>query len=240
VIRIRKPARPPAVLQTRGLAARDALCAAYDAGARTFTFDRALYAHADVKAALLAAQHDKCCFCEAKLPPTTTGDVEHFRPKGTVRPSADAPDETPGYYWLAYDWANLFVACGVCNRSYKRTLFPLRDPSARARSHRDDLEDEAPLLLHPSDDDPERAFIFDAEVIRPRPGDARARTTIRVLGLDREPLELARRKRYDIIEQMRLVARLDTPQREAARAFLRDAVRDDAEYAAMARAALTP
>jgi hypothetical protein len=47
--------------------------------------------------------------------------------------------EQPGYFWLAYVWANLFLACQLCNQSFKKNLFPLADPAKRARSHLHDL-----------------------------------------------------------------------------------------------------
>lgn len=53
--------------------------------------------------------------------------VEHFRPKGGWRQSPGQPIEQPGYYWLAYEWSNLFLACGPCNSRHKRNLFPLTD-----------------------------------------------------------------------------------------------------------------
>nr|WP_239015299.1 AAA family ATPase [Archangium violaceum] len=77
----------------------------------------------------------KCAFCESQLAHISYGDVEHFRPKAGWRQEEGGPLGRPGYYWLAYEWTNLFLACTLCNQQFKRNLFPLRTPSRRARSH---------------------------------------------------------------------------------------------------------
>jgi len=89
MIRIRRPSSVPDVLQTKGKNRRrghslsyTANPAAYNSGALKFKFDRDIYAHEDVKAALKAMQHDKCAFCESKVSHIAYGDVEHYRPKG--------------------------------------------------------------------------------------------------------------------------------------------------------------
>jgi hypothetical protein len=107
----------------------------YCAGTRTFSFDPAIYGDVAVKAALVAAQHKKCCFCESIV--GTDGDVEHFRPKAACRQTSGDALTRPGYYWLAYDWSNLLLACGPCNQRHKGNLFPLADPSRRVTSHKD-------------------------------------------------------------------------------------------------------
>lgn len=128
MIRIHKPAAPPAVLASKGTAetnrnrgAYEADPAAYDSGATTFSFDSGLYGHESVKAELIKAQHAKCCFCESKITHIAYGDVEHFRPKAGYRQHPDDPLGRPGYYWLAYDWSNLYLACQLCNQRFKKT-----------------------------------------------------------------------------------------------------------------------
>ena len=92
MIRVRKPAEPPAVLRTKGAHARRALSRAYsraprsyEKGKRVFEFEPGLYSHETVKQALLEAQHGKCAFCESKVAHISFGDVEHFRPKAGWR-----------------------------------------------------------------------------------------------------------------------------------------------------------
>ncbi len=98
VIRILKPAEPPAVLASKGKVETDKNCAAYeadpavyDSGAETFNFDSGIYGHESVKAALIQTQNKKCCFCESKITHIAYGDVEHFRPKAGYRQYPDDP-----------------------------------------------------------------------------------------------------------------------------------------------------
>ncbi len=72
------------------------------------------------------------------------------RPKAGFRQIAQELLGRPGYYWLAQEWDNLFFACPLCNQRYKKNRFPLRDPAARARSHRDDVSREEPLFINPA------------------------------------------------------------------------------------------
>lgn len=190
MIRILRSATTPAVLSGRGVESTLKLCALYDKGEREFTFSYGVYAHASVKASLIEAQHGKCCFCERRV--GTDGDVEHFRPKGGVRQSPDAPLEKPGYYWLAYDWDNLFLSCGPCNSRNKRNLFPLAKGTSRSKHHKDDHRCEAPLFVNPAADDPQSFIGWRSEV--PIALNDRGETTIRALGLDRRALLDIRRE----------------------------------------------
>ena len=61
-------------------------------------------------------------------------------PKGGTRQTADEKEmKVPGYFWLAYAWQNLFLACQLCNQRFKKNLFPLENPDERAFSE-DELE----------------------------------------------------------------------------------------------------
>ena len=138
MIRIEKPTSVPAELAERGRVATEVLCRKVESGTKEkLSFDQRIYGSPQVKQALAAAQHDKCCFCESKVSHVAYGDVEHFRPKAAVRSSPESQERTPGYYWLAYQWSNLYFACEQCNRRHKRNLFPLQDEDARVVSHHD-------------------------------------------------------------------------------------------------------
>jgi uncharacterized protein (TIGR02646 family) len=134
--------------------------AAHAAGETVFEFDRTVYAEHSVKDALIAMQHAKCAFCEAKPLHVSSGDVEHFRPKAAVRQSETSGLERPGYFWLAYEWENLLFACERCNRRHKRNLFPLVDPTMRARGPSGDLAQEQPVFIDPSAEDPTPHITF--------------------------------------------------------------------------------
>ena len=68
-----------------------------------------------VRQALEKLFHDKCAYCEGKSIGQADWDVEHFRPKGSVAER----DDHPGYYWLAYEWENLYPSCKHCNQKRK-------------------------------------------------------------------------------------------------------------------------
>ncbi|EYF05111.1 hypothetical protein [Chondromyces apiculatus] len=250
MIRIRKPTTMPAVLQRRGAAARETLCAAYrraaavsSGGQIKLDFDAALYRHRTVKEALHAAHHGKCCYCESKVDHVAPGDVEHYRPKAAVQQLRRAPLEQPGYHWLAYTWSNLLFACVVCNGTHKRNLFPLLDPGKRARSRSARLRAEQPLLLNPAWEDPEGLIGFREEYAYARGGDVRARTTIEEVLLlnDRPPLLERRRDHLTVVQRMQDVAsNPGVPEgiRDKARTWLDEQTADSAQYAAMTRNAL--
>lgn len=108
----------------------------------------------EVKETLSKASHGKCWYCESK---NTRSDnaVDHYRPKGKV-----AEEEShPGYWWLAFDYANYRFSCTYCNSRRKHSLsgsaggkqdhFPLAVGSFRAFGPSDSIEFERPLLLDP-------------------------------------------------------------------------------------------
>ncbi|HEV2735877.1 MAG TPA: hypothetical protein VGV85_13610 [Longimicrobiaceae bacterium] len=250
MIRVRRPARAPRVLATRGRtkraemeAAYDAAPAEYDARIRRFTFDAGIYGHRTVKEALVAAQHSKCCFCESKV--GMEGDVEHYRPKAGFSQGAGRRIEGPGYYWLAYQWSNLLLSCSICNQRFKRNLFPLANPAARARNHRGDTSREAPLFIDPTTTDPEEHIGFRREIPYPVNGSPRGDATIRALRLDRESLNERRRDELAELEVLHQIVQMEPGASaewprivENSRRILARAVSDGGEFASMARAAL--
>lgn len=123
MIRVEKPEQAPRILRERGRRTTEGNQQAFESGERTFSFDNSLYGAKSVKNALIKAQHGKCAFCESKIRHVDHGDVEHYRPKGGFRQSSNEPLEQPGYFWLAYVWENLFLACALCNQSFKGTCF---------------------------------------------------------------------------------------------------------------------
>ena len=243
MIRVRKPARAPLHLRTQGARALRALAAdhardprGYAKGTQRFTFDSTLYGHASVKQALLTAQHGKCAFCESKVTHISYGDVEHFRPKGGWRQKEGGALQHPGYYWLAYVWENLFLACTLCNQQFKRNLFPLQTPARRARHHGEDVSTEEPLLIDPGAEDPEAFISFRDEVPFALGGNARGRATIRHLGLAREALAERRRDRLGLVRTLHKLVDLGGPDATEARGHLQRLRQDSEEYASMTRA----
>jgi uncharacterized protein (TIGR02646 family) len=240
MIRIVKPKKAPALLLTKGRANRDEHKAAHERGDRSFPFDAKIYGHKSVKEALIKAQHDKCFLCESKITHISYGDVEHFRPKAGYRQSVGDTLHKPGYYWLAYEWINLFLACQICNQVFKKNLFPLSNPTARVTSHKKKIVAEKPLFIDPTSDDPENLISFRCEIPFPLNNDERAKATIEGLGLKRPKLNERRLERYERLKMLYQIAYKLPPieESDAAKELLDKAVRDDAEYASMARAAV--
>ncbi|MCC7020165.1 MAG: hypothetical protein IT332_10445 [Ardenticatenales bacterium] len=131
---------------------------AADAGARNKIIDDNAAVWGALKPWLLILSHQKCWFSEAK-DCFNHWDVEHFRPKKSVR-DIDGT-ECDGYWWLAFDWHNLRI-CGNAGNRKKSTYFPLRAGCVRCLPH-GDLRFEDPLLLDPSDADDPGLLSFNME-----------------------------------------------------------------------------
>ena len=159
----------------------------------------------------------------------------------------------PGYYWLAYEWSNLFFSCQLCNQRYKGNLFPLEDPADRALSHHDDLTAEAPLFIDLANEDPTEYVGFREEYAYAIDDNEYGVTCIKALGLNRAELEERRRDRLSELKyKVRMVDILAQWENDAAdpldsveqgllddlRVELAENTTAAAEYSAMASAAL--
>ena len=106
----------------------------------------------------------KCWYCEAEEI-RSDFPVDHFRPKNKV----EEEQNHEGYWWLAFDWGNYRCACTYCNsrRNFEETgggkayCFPLVDPTKRAFSPNDNINQEQPDLLDPFDPDDWKLIWFD-------------------------------------------------------------------------------
>ena len=108
-----------------------------------------------------------------------------------------------GYYWLASEWNNLLLACGVCNgQGNKGNKFPLELNSTYALTSKDDyLKLEKPLLINPCDTNinPENYFVYN-EFGMIRGLGERGKTSVEVYGLKREDLTIERRKWAQVVK----------------------------------------
>jgi uncharacterized protein (TIGR02646 family) len=251
VIRVQKLAAPPEKLAQDGKNKRRSHCSSYSrnpttyqSGERTFSFDCNIYAHKSVKQALIQTQHGKCCFCERLI--GTDGDVEHFRPKQAYKQATGEPLYRPGYYWLAYEWNNLYLACSGCNQRHKQNLFPLQNPSARAISHRHNLGLEQPLFIDPGKEDPEEFIRFRGEVAYATEANIRGQATLDALKLNQRSLPEARLQRLQMLKRLWQVVQLARSDEKAddaefqelaveAEKSLEQATRDTAEFSAASR-----
>ena len=191
MIKVCRSAPAPAVLLTDGVSARQRACEAVDSGRRP-SFEDKICGHPDVRARLAADQQNKCCYCESTL---DGGTIEHYRPKDRVRRDPGEAQASAGYYWLAYEWMNLYLACWTCNVSCKRDAFPLEEPARRICHHSDaaGIAHERPLLLDPGVDEPEQHIRFERQT--PVALTTRGRRTIDLLRLDRAYLEGSREEK---------------------------------------------
>ncbi|WP_395742855.1 hypothetical protein [Prosthecobacter sp.] len=240
----RLSASVPPTLNVKGKAATITLKRQYSNGVTEFVFDNKIYGAADVRKALRKIHLGKCAFCESLLPQTTAGHVEHFRPKGEVQQGISEPLLKPGYYWLAYEWSNLLLACEWCNSRAKRRLFPLEQPTKRARSHRARLTNEKPLLLDPTRTDPKKHIEFVNEVVREKKKSILGKKSIEVYRLDDDGLTEVRRTKLALFRALRDLAKFVTPMPEVqealreVRLWQRRIKSGKAEYSAMLRANL--
>lgn len=241
MIRIKKPQKVPLVLKNKGEKETLKMCDAYEnEGQRTFDFDSKIYGDKTVKAALIEAQHGKCFLCESKIAHISFGDVEHFRPKGGSRQKETEKMKQPGYYWLAYVWENLFLACQICNQRFKKNLFPLENPSARTASHKGNLNREKPLFINPEIENPEQFISFRGEIPFALEGNVRGETTVELLGINRVELNemrLATLKKLKTIYQL-ANKNPETIESVAAMNYLQDCISNSHEYASAIRANL--
>lgn len=195
----------------------------------------------DYKDRLSAAQHGKCAYCDARVTGNQYGDVDHYRPKGAVS-VLDEDEEThgrqvpnksvvkdrrpipldhPGYWWDAFDWGNYLLSCKICNRTYKKTIFPVSDEAKRARRPEEE-PGESPLLLHPfQGPDPAEHLKFREDGnVEPLDDSDHGRATIQTLGLNRDGLALDREDKA--IRAYTLVDRLALAEGAEADRLLRD------------------
>ena len=206
MIRIFKPAdEVPEVLLTEGKFAQQILEDQYDRGYIDFDFKSSIYGHQQVKDKLIQLQGYKCCFCEAKIGHISYGDVEHFRPKAGWVQEKELLNR-PGYYWLAYEWSNLFLSCQLCNQRHKRNFFPLQNPADRATSHHQTINDEQSLFIHLSEEDPEQFIQYQDEIPIAVDNNIRGEATIAQTGLRRKRLNDDRIEKLNPIRDLYNIA----------------------------------
>jgi hypothetical protein len=130
----------------------------------------------EIKQVFIDLQRGKCAFCERPLESKKEYDVEHFRPKSSVKPWNVPAELTaagiqinqttanePGYYLLSYNLLNYTLACAKCNSELKSDYFPIR--GTRQLSSEDPITlqaaEEAWLIFPVGKiDDPEKLITF--------------------------------------------------------------------------------
>lgn len=163
----------------------------------------------------------KCVYCESSYGAVYDGDVEHFRPKGRIK---EKNPSTPGYYWLANKWTNLYLACQHCNQRRRHILyggtseegygkldqFPLAAGGVHLLADDSNFEQEenSRLLIDPCSDDPAKDLKYEATEAVVVPITEKGRTSIDVYVLQR-PLLVRERKTLmlKLFKQIKCVSR---------------------------------
>jgi uncharacterized protein (TIGR02646 family) len=148
-------------------------------------FDHELLQSAGIKKSLIAVFKDRCAFCGQGVDAASPLEAHHFRPpEGAV--AGDGKSSRRHYWWLAYEWKNLYLSCPECRRAQGQK-FPVGNRRARVGSGPEALAKEAPLLLDPCAEDPESLLVYldTGEVVC---SDGRGKTTIETFELNRRRL----------------------------------------------------
>ena len=161
-----------------------------------FTFDTGIFQTEDLRRALTDLCEGKCAYCESAIGAVAPAQIDRYRPRSFA--GTDRTIKRDHYWWLAYEWSNLYLCCPVCSRN-KGRRFPVEGERAEQLTFGEDLLNaEKPLLLDPGADHPDDHLAFDdnglvlAKTLR-------GQTTIDALGLNRSDLVNARRHELDFI-----------------------------------------
>lgn len=143
-----------------------------------------------VAPALKKLFHGKCAYCERRFERAEAIQVDHFRPTIHAKQLSGAP-MPDHYWWLAYDYSNLYPTCSEC-RSHKGTTFPVGKSRASIGATGKALLTEGALLIDPCTEDPQQFLLFlpNGTVVPAGKGKQadRARATIEILALNRKRL----------------------------------------------------
>ncbi len=167
---------------------------------RLFPVNNTEYKTNDIYENLKTIYDNKCAFCQDTLL-NSPKHIEHYRPKNKDERRVNCCANT-SYFWLAFSWDNLLLACGSCNSS-KGSCFDIEGTRAdyedKYRNYPlDELQNiikeldivEKPLLVNPEQ---EEQFFFDNNLIFTIAGkilskNMRLRYTIRICNLNRNEL----------------------------------------------------
>lgn len=145
---------------------------------------------------LKTISHGKCWYSEAK-DCASYWHVDHFRPKAEIKDLSGQKFE--GYWWLAFEWKNYRLSGSAINTP-KSSKFPVRSGTDWAVVPEDDIDDEKPYLLDPTNTIDPGLLTFDEEGM-PKPlcvedgwNKERVEISIDILNLKYDSLVQARKK----------------------------------------------
>lgn len=247
----RSRVKPPDALVQKGPTERDNVIAPKARSApptlKSGDFKSSIYGSKAVKKRLWEMQDGKCCFCEKWVEVSFT-TVEHFRPKTSARD--DAGKSRMGYWWLGFEFENLYLCCSNCNTP-KSDYFPLAPgsmPLSEGVLASASNPPEAALVLDPGADDPEKHldWVFvPGKGFVPAGRDERGKATVGATKLDQRDELIRLRGRYYRKFIVPVIASFKKAQQDNDPVRLAEAQQDaqvlaerDSEYAGMARAIL--
>lgn len=251
---IKNSADCPRILKVSAVEQTRKDCDSFDSSPRRYLLgkdeipNKKYYSRSTVKDALMKSHNEnKCCYCEQRRRQSEL-EVEHFRPRTAAKQSKKGRLIYPGYFWLAYDWDNLYLSCGECNGRFKNCFFPLANPKERARSHNDDISNEQPLLVNPGEDYPRDHIRFRLDKAYAFSSSKKGRKTIEVLQLNEENLRKSREEKIGYLKGLLEIIQLSEEEAlpahvnkskweklvENARQNLARAILSNAEFSSMA------
>jgi uncharacterized protein (TIGR02646 family) len=177
---------------------------------RRATPDSEILGHKALRSSLTKLFEGKCAYCEMLL---TEPEVDRFRPPQEAMDLDGHVDDPDLYWWLAYDWENLYPACSGCTTA-KGSRFPVRGRRARPEARGAKLEKERRLVLDPCRDEPEQELRFarDGKVAGTT---ERGALSIEVFALNRAELVEARRSAAENL--LKTLVTLQGPEAETQR-----------------------
>jgi uncharacterized protein (TIGR02646 family) len=199
----RTRANAPEKLATSGAHDLARIKSLVDAGKlQSSDFKKTIYCSDAVRGALWELQHHKCCFCE-HVYEQKFSTIEHFRPKTSSRNETGQVEE--GYWWLAYEFENLYFCCSNCNTP-KSNWFPIGG-GRRYKSYELPWNNgwEDPLILDPGSTttNPAKHLCFVRHAVHQRwriaALDRYGEWTIRAAKLDRDDLNELRDSHHEIV-----------------------------------------
>src|SRR5690606_31882215 len=101
----------------------------------------------------------KCAYCESKLDVFSPSYIDNFRPKRGARGFEKNEFYDDHYWWLVYEWENLYLSCPECNKN-KGSWFPIAGELVEANTFGENLNKEKPLLIDPCFDKPSEHLLF--------------------------------------------------------------------------------
>jgi uncharacterized protein (TIGR02646 family) len=243
---IKDPRDCPTILKKQGKEQKRKDCRAFKRAPKKYLLgvkkfpNLKYYSRPSVKKALMNSHSSKCCYCEQRRRQSELA-VEHFRPRTAVKQTKAGDRIYPGYFWLAYAWDNLYLSCAECNGRFKSCYFPLANPKKRARSCKDSVLDERPLLIDPGVDKPREHINF--RIDKAFSSKNRGKKTIEIIQLNEENLRKAREEKIGVLQALIDLVRLSEKKGGArwkekgnkARQKLAEAVLPKAEFSSMAQ-----